>query len=57
VKDDLQGWYNVSSLTGQCSWCKNKLVESHVMAACEYGDPRFPHATKCAHYEPEDLDE
>jgi hypothetical protein len=57
MKDDLQGWYNVSSLTGQCAWCKNKLVESHVMAACEYGDPRFPHATKCAHYEPEDLDE
>lgn len=50
-------WHNVSALTGQCAYCKNKLVEGHVMAACEYGQPWFPHATRCSRYEPEDAEQ
>lgn len=47
---------------GQCAFCKNKVAEgrylhTHAMAACEYGQPWFPHATKCVRYEPEDMDE
>ncbi len=57
MRDELQGWFNVSSLSGQCAWCKYKLTEGHAMAACEYGHAHFPHATKCSRYEPEDIDE
>lgn len=57
MRDDLEGWYNVSSLSGQCVFCKYKLVEGHALASCEYGKPVFPHAKKCAFYEPEDMDE
>lgn len=49
-------WYSVKALTGQCSWCKHKEVDA-TLAACEHTQPMFPHATKCAWYEPEDMDE
>lgn len=62
MKDELHGWVNVKAVSAQCSFCKNKLTEgrymhTHAMAACEYGQPWFPHAVKCVRYEPEDLDE
>lgn len=56
MKDELQGWYRVTAITGQCSWCKYTVTEGS-MAACEYAKAPFPHATKCHHYEPKDMDE
>ena len=55
-RDELHGWFPVSALTKQCTWCKYKVTE-HSLAACEYGQPWFPHATRCVRYEPEDLEE
>lgn len=60
--DELQGLVPVDRVGGQCAFCKNKVAEgrylhTHAMAACEYGQPWFPHATKCVRYEPEDMDE
>lgn len=55
-RDELQGWFQVSTLTKQCAWCRYKVAE-HSLAACEYGQPWFPHAGKCIRYEPEDMDE
>jgi len=59
--DELAGWVQVARLGGQCAFCKSKLTDGatrpHAMAACEWAQPWFPHATKCARYEPEDMDE
>ncbi len=62
MRDELQGWVRVAQIGGQCSFCKNKLTEgrymqTHAMAACEYGQPWFPHATRCSRYEPEDAEQ
>lgn len=53
---DLQGWYPIPALVGQCATCKYKLTE-HRLAACEYGQPWFPQSKKCVRFEPEDMDE
>lgn len=55
-RDELQGWFQIATLTKQCTWCKYKVTE-HNLAACEYGQPWFPHATRCVRYEPEDVEE
>ena len=61
--DTMQGWERASLLAGQCATCKEvvreggRILDAHAFAACEYGQPWFPNATKCVRYQPEDQDE
>lgn len=63
MHDTMHGWERASRLAELCSTCKNvvrdggRTLEAHAFAACEYGQPWFPSASKCARYEPEDMDE
>lgn len=57
MRDDMQGWENIASLSKQCSVCRHTVDESHTLVACEYGRKEFPHATHCHWFEPNEVDE
>ena len=57
--DLLAGWVKAERLDNQCGDCRfvtfadPQDFNSSTLVSCGYGQPWFPHANKCRHYESE----